>query len=192
MLARLSKEKPISVTYGFGEKRFDCEGRIIIAEYPALVLYAIYFPNGQKDEERLKYKLDFYDFFLKHALAAVKRGKAVIVAGDVNTAHKEIDIARPKENSGVSGFLPVERAWMDRFAAAGFVDTFRLFHPETHCYSWWSPRAGARPRNVGWRIDYCYVDGAHRGMILDAFILPDVMGSDHCPVGVAIDLTRAT
>jgi len=188
-VALLSKEKPLSVTYGFGEKRFDCEGRIIIAEYPQFVLYGIYFPNGQKDDGRLKYKLDFYDCFLKHVSAAVKRGKAVLVAGDVNTAHHEIDLAHPKANSGISGFLPIERAWMDRFVATGFVDTFRVFHSEPDVYSWWSVRTAARERNIGWRIDYVYVDGAHCGMIRDAFIMADVMGSDHCPVGIVLQTT---
>lgn len=180
--------EPINVEYGFGIERFDIEGRIIIAEYDKFVLYNIYFPNGQMSADRLQYKLEFYDAFLKNISDRMRKGKPVIVCGDVNTAHKEIDLARPKENRTVSGFLPVECEWLDRFVDSGLVDTLRMYHDEPELYTWWSLRTRARERNVGWRIDYFYVDKKNKGIVKDAFIMPEIQGSDHCPIGVELKI----
>lgn len=186
--AIFSKEKPISFSESFGVSEFDSEGRITIAEYPQFILFNIYFPNGQKDEVRLDFKLRFYDKALEIMQAKRATGKAVLVAGDFNTAHQEIDLANPKENEKTSGFLPIERAWLDKLVEQGWIDTFRLFDPSPQQYSWWSYRAGARPRNVGWRIDYFFVDKEHQSQISRAGIRQDVLGSDHCPVYVELTL----
>lgn len=183
----LSKEKPQATQEGFGIGRFDCEGRTIVADYGDFVLYNIYFPNGQRSEERLQYKLDFYDAFLEHATAQVQAGKRLVVCGDYNTAHHPIDLARPKENEKTSGFLPIERTWMDRYEAAGFTDTFRGFHPdEANRYSWWNMRSRARERNVGWRIDYFFTSANLLQHLHDAEIHDQVLGSDHCPVSLSL------
>jgi exodeoxyribonuclease III len=181
-----TRHEPIAVEYGLGIKKFDQEGRTIIAEFKDFLLYNIYYPNGKKDDERLRFKMDFYDAFLEHARKRLKKGKTVIVCGDVNTAHKDIDLARPDENRAVSGFLPEECAWIDRFLEAGFVDTLREFDREPGRYTWWDLKSGARVRNVGWRIDYFFIDAASRARLKDAFIMPDVAGSDHCPVGIVV------
>jgi exodeoxyribonuclease-3 len=139
-------------------------------------------------EERLRYKLDFYDSFLVYADQLKDEGRNIVVCGDVNTAHKEIDLARPKENSKVSGFLPVEREWMDRFLSHGYVDTFREFNKEPEQYTWWSYRTRARERNVGWRLDYFFVNQEFMSQVKNAYIMSDVMGSDHCPVGLEIKI----
>jgi exodeoxyribonuclease-3 len=183
-VAVYTKEEPVSVKRGFGVEEFDNEGRILIIEYKDFHLLNIYFPNGKARAERLKYKMDFYDCFLDYVVKLKKKGKNVIICGDVNTAHKEIDIARPKENSKVSGFLPEERAWMDKFVESGFADTFRMFNSEPDNYTWWDVMTKARERNVGWRIDYFFVSENMKDKVKDAFIMPDVMGSDHCPIGI--------
>jgi len=182
----LSKLKPTLVKNGFGREEFDSEGRILITEFPSFTLFNIYFPNGKKNKERLQYKLDFYDEFLSYADDLKAHNHNIIVCGDFNTAHKEIDLARPKENEHISGFLPVERAWIDTFIEHGYVDTFRRFHTEPNQYSWWDLKTGARARNVGWRIDYFFVNKEFLPKMKNAFILPQVMGSDHCPVGIEI------
>ncbi len=180
------KEKPLKAANGFGETRFDREGRVITLEYPGFHLLNVYFPNGGQGPERLKYKLDFYEAFLSHIEKLRKTGKAVLFCGDVNTAHKEIDLARPKENVENSGFMPVERAWLDKITALGWVDTFRMFHPETGQYTWWDYKTRARERNVGWRIDYFFINKEKASLVLDAFIMPEVQGSDHCPIGIKL------
>ncbi len=185
-VALYSKEKPVKVWYDFGKSGLDLEGRVIVAEYPGFILFNIYFPNGKMGPERLKYKMTFYDAFLEYADSLKATGKRLIVCGDVNTAHKEIDLARPKENSKVSGFLPEERAWMDKFVAHGYADTFRHFNKEPNQYSWWDIKTGARARNVGWRIDYFFVSEDLLPAVKKAFIMTDVMGSDHCPVGIVL------
>ncbi len=185
-VALYTKEKPLSIKKGFGIKKFDNEGRILIAEYPDFILFNIYYPNGKSRPERLQYKMEFYDAFLKYVSKLKKAGTKIIICGDVNTAHKEIDLARPKENSTVSGFLPEERAWIDKFIGNGFIDTFRLFNSEPNNYTWWNMVTRARERNVGWRIDYFFVSENTKKDIKDAFILSDVMGSDHCPIGIEI------
>jgi exodeoxyribonuclease-3 len=182
-----SKEKPLGFKNGFGIQKFDSEGRIIITEYPEYTLFNIYFPNGKKNQERLDYKLDFYDTFLAYADNLKAKGKNIIVCGDFNTAHKEIDLSRPKENEKVSGFLPIERAWIDTFIDHGYVDTFRYFNKEPDKYSWWDFKTKARERNVGWRIDYFFVNEEFISNVKNAFIMSDVIGSDHCPVGIEIE-----
>jgi len=154
-----------------------------------IAFFNVYFPNGQSKEERLTYKMEFYDRFLEHCENLKKQGKSIIVCGDVNTAHKEIDLARPKANEKTSGFLPMEREWMDKFLSAGYVDTLRhVIGDEPEHYSWWSYRANARANNVGWRIDYFYVSEDLKDNIKDAYILNEVMGSDHCPIALEIQL----
>ncbi|HOG74573.1 MAG TPA: exodeoxyribonuclease III, partial [Methanofastidiosum sp.] len=137
---------------------------------------------------RLNYKMDFYKMFLDYTKDLLDKGKKIIVCGDVNTAHKEIDIARPKENEKISGFLPMERAWIDRFIEIGFIDTFRHFNKNPGNYSWWDYKSKARDRNVGWRIDYFYISSNLLDNLNSAFILNEVMGSDHCPIGIELSL----
>jgi len=189
-VALFSKEQPLHIQYGFGIEEFDTEGRTIIANYPGFSLLNIYFPNGKKDATRLKYKLDFYDVFLQFVKPLKEKGEKLVVCGDFNTAHKEIDIARPKENAKVSGFLPIERAWMDKYVAHGFVDTFRHFNKEPNHYTWWDLKTRARERNVGWRIDYFFVTENLLPQIKNALIMTDVTGSDHCPVGIILRIDQ--
>jgi exodeoxyribonuclease-3 len=186
-VALYSRKEPLSVSHSIGEK-FEREGRIIIAEYPEFLLYNIYFPNGQMSDERLQYKLAFYDEFLKHCENQRKHGKKIVITGDINTAHKEIDLARPKANENTSGFLAVERAWLDKLIAHGYVDTFRLFNQSEGQYTYWDQRFNARSRNVGWRIDYFFVSEDLKSKVKDAFIQADVQGSDHCPVGLVLEV----
>ena len=186
-VATYSSQKPLSVKTGFGIEKFDKEGRILITEFATFTLFNIYFPNGKKDDERLEYKLDFYDTFLAYADNLKTEGKNIVVCGDFNTAHKEIDLAHPKENEKISGFLPVERAWIDTFIDHGYVDIFREFNKEPNQYSWWSMRTRARERNIGWRIDYFFTNKEFMKQIKNAYILQDVMGSDHCPIGIEIE-----
>ncbi|MCX6651612.1 MAG: exodeoxyribonuclease III [Methanomassiliicoccales archaeon] len=183
-----SKQKPSKVVPGLGQYRFDSEGRTMVAHFDDFVLFNIYFPNGKASPERLRYKMEFYEEFLEVAKRTVESGRHVVVCGDVNTAHREIDLARPKENERTSGFLPQERQWIDRFLDNGFVDTFRLFDASPERYTWWDMKTRARERNVGWRIDYFFVDRGLQGRCRNAFILPEVQGSDHCPIGLELDL----
>jgi exodeoxyribonuclease-3 len=176
--------EPRDVKRGLGIRKFDAEGRVVIADYKDFMLFNVYFPNGKISKERLKYKMDFYDSFLSHVDKLRHRGKKLVICGDVNTAHKEIDLARPKENAKISGFLPEERAWIDKFVGRGFIDTFRLFNKDAGQYTWWDFRTRARERDIGWRIDYFFVTENLRHNLKAAFIEKDVMGSDHCPVGI--------
>lgn len=163
------------------------EGRIIEHHYDDLVLFNVYFPNGQKDEERLAYKLEFYDRFLQHCEALRREGKKIIICGDVNTAHRPIDLKNPKSNEKTSGFLPIERAWIDKLIEHGYIDTFRHIHGDKENeYSWWSYRFSARAKNVGWRIDYFFISEELQEHLKDAFILQQITGSDHCPVGIRL------
>ncbi|HEY0195950.1 MAG TPA: exodeoxyribonuclease III [Methanobacterium sp.] len=183
-VALYTKIKPEKVEKGLGVDVFDWEGRTIIADYGDFVLLTIYFPNGKMSPERLQFKMDFYDTFLEYADKLRDEGKNLVVCGDLNTAHKEIDIARPKENSRISGFLPEERAWIDKFLSHGYVDTFREFNEKPEQYSWWSYRSRARERNVGWRLDYFFVNKEFMNHVESSYILDDVMGSDHAPIGL--------
>lgn len=177
------------VLYGLGIEEFDGEGRLIGIRVESTVILNIYFPNGTSNDKRLDFKLRYYDAYLEFANGLLKKGYDVITCGDFNTCHKEIDIARPKANEKRSGFLPIERAWMDKYVEQGYVDTFRQFHPnEPDRYSWWSNRGGARERNVGWRIDYFFVNEKAAANVTAADILDQVMGSDHCPITLEVDL----
>ena len=150
----------------------------------------VYFPNGngkERDNSRVPFKLEFYRALFETLERLRRSGRRVLVMGDFNTAHREIDLARPRENRETSGFLPEERAELDRWLARGWVDTFRRFEPRPERYSWWSQRFGVRARNVGWRIDYVLASPAAMRFVRGAFLQPDVMGSDHCPVGVDVD-----
>ncbi len=187
-VASFLKTEPLNTRYGFEIEEFDSEGRILLHEFDRFFLFNIYFPNGQRDQGRLDYKLRFYDAFLQQAEALRATGKAVITCGDFNTAHKEIDLKNPKANENTSGFLAVERAWMDKLVQHGYVDTFRRFNEQPEQYTWWTYRFNARKRNIGWRIDYFFIDREHADMVKDAFILPQVEGSDHCPVGIELEV----
>ncbi len=185
-VATFSKEKPHFVQEGLGIERFDSEGRVLLTEHDDFLLYNIYFPNGQKDDVRLNYKLDFYDELLPIINEQVDSGNNVIVTGDWNTAHHPIDLARPKENVKTSGFMPIEREKLDTYVSNGWVDTFRHFHAEPNRYTWWTYRFGARERNVGWRIDYFFTNETFIDQLEDADIHDNIMGSDHCPVSITL------
>jgi exodeoxyribonuclease-3 len=159
-------------------------------EFDAFTLFNVYFPNGQMSDERLQYKLDFYQAFFDYAEALRRQGKRLIITGDFNTAHNEIDLKHPGPNSKRSGFLPIERQWLDRIIDMGYVDTFRHLYPDTVKYSWWSYRFNARKNNAGWRIDYFFVseDIIRKGWVKDAIIDNDIFGSDHCPVGLILEI----
>lgn len=183
-----TKLEPKSVIMGSSDNDWDDEGRVLITKFDEFTLLNVYFPNGKRDKGRLLYKLDFYDYFLKYINQLRERGEKVIFVGDVNTAHNEIDLARPKENAKMSGFMEIERQRLDKWEKEGWVDTYRHFHPDEVTYSWWDQVTRARERNVGWRIDYVYVDEALIGRVGGAFILTEIYGSDHCPVGIEIDI----
>ena len=185
-VATFCKEEPYFIQEGLGIDRFDSEGRVLITEHENFLLYNIYFPNGQKDDTRLNYKLDFYDELLPIVNDQVENGNNVIITGDWNTAHHPIDLARPKENEKTSGFMPIERERIDTYVSHGWVDTFRHFHSGSDRYSWWTYRFGARERNIGWRIDYFFVNETLVQQLDDADIHPDIMGSDHCPVSLTL------
>lgn len=185
-VALYSKIEPLSVIYGMGIKEFDQEGRLVGAEYDDFWLLSTYFPNGGQGPERLDYKLRFYDAFLQFA-EKLHRHKPVIFCGDVNTAHEEIDLARPKENERNTGFLPEERAWIDEVIGAGYVDSFRHFNPRTaNAYTYWDMKTRARDRNVGWRIDYFFVTNEFLKRVKKSEIHTDIYGSDHCPISMTL------
>jgi exodeoxyribonuclease-3 len=173
---------------GFNETVFHTEGRVLELEYPKFILYNVYFPNGGRGPERVKYKLDFYDALFKYAQERRKGNKNIIICGDYNTAHKEIDLARPKENSRTSGFLPEERAWIDKIIDMGYIDIFREYNKEPAQYTYWDQITRARERNVGWRIDYYMISKEARDMVTNATIHPEVMGSDHCPIELELKI----
>ncbi|MGC9516327.1 MAG: exodeoxyribonuclease III [Methanomicrobiales archaeon] len=187
-VALYSQIKPEEIGEGMGIEKFDKEGRVQVVDYKDFMLLNVYFPNGKMSDDRLKYKLDFYDAFLDYVNDLRDEGRNLVICGDLNTAHKEIDLARPKENSKISGFLPVERAWIDKFLDNGYVDTFRMFNQEADQYTWWSYRTRARERNVGWRLDYFFVNEEFKDNIKDSYILSEVMGSDHAPIAIEIKI----
>lgn len=179
----LSKKKPKEVGFGIGLEKFDTEGRLIRLKYSDFTLFNVYFPNGKSSEERLSFKLDYYDSFLQLCEELRKKGEEIVVAGDFNTAHKAIDLANPKANEKYSGFLPVERKWLDKLSQKGYVDTFRHFYPEKpEMYTWWTYRFNARKKNIGWRIDYFFVTKGSIDRVEKSSILSDVYGSDHAPI----------
>lgn len=189
-VATYSRTASKDVKYGMGIERFDNEGRIIELDLGDFIFFNIYFPNGQMSEDRLQYKLDFYAAFFAYAAELRKKGRSLVICGDYNTAHNEIDLKNPKPNAKRSGFLRIERDWLDRIVADGYVDTFRVLYPEKVKYSWWSYRFKARERNAGWRIDYFFVtqDILDKGWVKDAIIENDILGSDHCPVGLILEI----
>jgi exodeoxyribonuclease-3 len=187
-VATWCKTPPLSVQHGFGVEEFDVEGRVLITEHPGFALLNVYFPNGGRGLERLDYKLRFYEALLAYCDERHARGERLIVCGDYNTAHRPIDLARPKQNTTTSGFLEEERVWIDRYLAHGFVDTFRALYPDAaERYSWWMYMRNARERNIGWRIDYFMVSQALMPAVSGADILGEVMGSDHCPVTLDLE-----
>ncbi len=179
---------PMTASRGLGDARFDAEGRVLISVFPEFTLFNIYFPSGNSGPVRIAFKLDFYKRFLEIVRGYIERGERVVVAGDVNTAYAEIDLARPRENRKTSGFLPEERAALGEFFAAGLVDTFRHVRPAEVKYSWWSQVTFARERNIGWRLDYVLVSANLLPYVADADIHPDILGSDHCPVSLTLEL----
>jgi len=185
-----SRLRPVSVKEGLGIERFDREGRILELDYDDFIFFNVYFPNGQMSQERLEYKLDFYQTFFDYTDQLQSDGRSIIVTGDYNTAHNEIDLKNPKPNEKRSGFLRIERDWMDQIIDRGYVDTFRHVYPKSVKYSWWSYRFKARERNAGWRIDYFFVtqDIIDKGWIVEPLIENDIFGSDHCPIGLIIKI----
>ncbi len=181
-----SKQEPISVTKGIGDPSFDREGRVLQIEFKDFVLLNTYFPNSQREHTRLPYKLEFNKKIQKHCQSLVKKGKNIILCGDYNVAHKEIDLKNPKSNTKTAGFLPEERKWMDQFLSSGFVDTFREFEQEGGHYTWWSYRPGVREKNVGWRIDYHCINEEFRDRIKGSIIHSQIKGSDHCPIELIV------
>lgn len=186
-VAVYSREKPLGVR-PMGIPKFDSEGRVLVLDYPSFTLINAYFPNSQEKGARLDYKIEFCDAMLDLAAELVSKGRDLVICGDYNIAHKAIDLANPKANEKNPGYLPEERAWMEKFTSSGFVDSFRMFNSEPGQYSWWSYRFKARENNVGWRIDYHCVNEAFRTKVLSADILSQVMGSDHCPVSITLDI----
>lgn len=188
-VAIYSKEKPLEVQEGMGIHEFDQEGRLITAYFKDFVLINIYFPNGGGGPTRLKYKLEFYKKFLSFVQVLRKKHKKIIFCGDVNTAHEEIDLARPKENSENTGFLRVERAWLDEVVKTGYIDLFRHTYPDKKgAYTYWDMKTFARDRNVGWRIDYFFITPEVLPKVTATGIMDTVFGSDHCPIFVDLSL----
>lgn len=193
-VATFSKVQPSNVEYGIGIHKYDQEGRFVglfydnlLKDIPKLAVLNIYFPNGGGGPERLKFKLEYYDEFLKYINRLSEKGYEVIFTGDINTAHHEIDLARPKENVGNTGFLPIERAWLDKLESSGYVDVFRHFFPTaTGKYTYWDMKTFARERNVGWRIDYFFVTPNLVKNVKEIKILDHILGSDHCPIELVV------
>jgi exodeoxyribonuclease-3 len=186
-LATFTKEAPESVE-NLGIEDFDCEGRVQVITYPSFVLLNTYFPNSQEKGRRIDYKLGFCSAILELCERLRKNGQALVLCGDYNIAHKPIDLKNPDSNTGNPGFLPEEREWMEEFLNTGYIDSFRHFCPDPDNYTWWSYRTRARERNAGWRIDYHCVNEEMAPRLKAASILSHVMGSDHCPVDVTIEV----
>ena len=186
--AVFTKEAPLSVHYGIGVEEHDKEGRVITLEYPAYYLTTVYVPNSQEELKRLEYRMRWEDDFLSY-MKNLEQMKPVIYCGDLNVAHKEIDLKNPKTNRRNAGFTDEEREKFDNVVSSGLIDTFRYFYPDvTDAYSWWSYRMRAREKNVGWRIDYFVVSEALKPILLDAKIHSEIMGSDHCPVELDLNI----
>jgi exodeoxyribonuclease III len=186
-VATIVREMPLEVTLGMVAPQFDVEGRVIRTRHPGFLLYNIYFPSGQRGMERVDYKLAFYSHLLETCNPLHAAGEKIIITGDFNTAHQPIDLKYPKQNQKTSGFLPEERAWVQRYLDHGFVDIYRFFYPQREQYTWWTYRLNARQRGIGWRLDYFLVSEALVSRIKDVAILDDVHGSDHCPVELIIE-----
>jgi len=187
-VATYTKTEPLSVNNGFKIPHFDTEGRVLETAFKDFTLFNVYFPNGGKGPDRVKYKLDFYDSLFFHIDKIRKKQKNIIICGDFNTAHKEIDLARPEYNARNSGFLPIEREWIDKIINLGYIDIFREYNKEPHQYTYWDQVTFARQKNVGWRIDYFFVSKEMKEKVTGSKIHPDVMGSDHCPIELNLKL----
>ena len=185
--ALFTKIEPINVSFGIGDDKFDSEGRVITAEYEKFFLVNSYFPNAQHGLSRLDFKIEF-DEKIHTYLNELRKKKPVILCGDFNVAHKEIDLANPKQNEKNAGFTPEERAWMDKFLQDGYVDTFRMFTKEGGHYTWWTYRFNARARNIGWRVDYFVVSEELKNNVKKSWILSDVYGSDHAPIAMLLEI----
>lgn len=185
-VATLARVEPLETSLGLNAPEYDSEGRVIISRYPDFMLFNIYFPNGGRDHSRVPFKLDFYAHLLAWCDRLHDLGERIILTGDFNTAHQEIDLRNPKTNQNTTGFLPEERVWIDHYLGHGFVDAFRDLYPEREQYTWWTYRSNARARNVGWRLDYYLVSEALMEMVEDVVIHDQVMGSDHCPVSLIL------
>ncbi len=183
----LTRIKPDQVITGMGMPEYDREGRFIRADFGSLSVVSVYHPSGTTGEERQDFKMEWLEDYLDYVNRLKESRPDLVLSGDYNICHKPIDIHDPIRNAYSSGFLPEERAWMDRFLAAGYVDTFRVFNDQPHQYTWWSYRAGARQRNLGWRIDYHMVTDSLKPLLQSARILPEALHSDHCPVALSID-----
>mgnify|MGYP001571697019 FL=1 len=181
-----SKKEPLKVTLGVGNSAIDREGRALVAEYSDFTLINTYFPNSQRDHARLDYKLSFCEEILKYCCCLVGQNKNIVICGDFNIAHKEIDLKNPKTNTNNAGFLPEERAWLDQFVGQGYVDTFRHFEKGPDHYTWWSYRPGVREKNIGWRLDYFFVSPDLKDRLAKAAHQATVKGSDHCPVTLTL------
>lgn len=189
-IAIYTKPDPLKVTNGFNNQYFDNEGRVMFAEYEKFVLVNVYFPNGGRGPERVQYKLDFYDELFFHIEKNYRKRKGIIVVGDYNTAHEDIDVFDPVKYSKSSGFLPEERKWIDNLINLGYVDVFRKFNKEPGQYTYWDQVIRAREKNLGWRIDYFMVSNDIAEKVTEAKIHPEVMGSDHCPISITIELNK--
>ena len=188
-VALYSKRQPLSVQSGLGIDAFDREGRTIVADYGDFVFLTAYFPNGSRDHARLPFKMQYKADFLDYIQHLRQAGRPVIFCGDINTSHKEIDLARPKQNRNTTGFMPIECAWIDRVVELGYLDTFRTRNPQlAGAYTWWSQVTFSREKNVGWRLDYFFVTPDLWPRVSDAAIHPEVPGSDHCPVSLTLDV----
>jgi exodeoxyribonuclease-3 len=186
--ATIFAKTPDEIKMGLGVERFDNEGRVIQFSYPEFELFNIYFPNGGEENKRVPFKLDFYEQLLLNCENLMAEGKEIIITGDFNTAHKEIDLKNPKANEKNTGFLPEERVWIDHFLNKGFIDVFRHLYPEEVVYTWWTYRFNARKNDVGWRLDYFLVTKGILGKAKDVITHSQVMGSDHCPVTLELNL----
>ncbi|MCS7019481.1 MAG: exodeoxyribonuclease III [Cytophagales bacterium] len=185
-VAIFSKIQPVHITYGMGNPKYDVEGRVIKFDLPHFSILNVYMPSGTTGEKRQQFKYEWLDDFMVYLQELKQQQIGLLIGGDFNIAHRPIDIHNPVANKNSSGFLPQERAWMDALFSQGFVDLFRKFHPEPHRYTWWSTRANARARNLGWRIDYWVADFTLQEQVTDCDILQQVIHSDHCPVTVKI------
>ena len=186
-VATFTNIQPVSIEYGIGRKEFDFEGRVIRTKFSDFILFNIYFPSGQRGHDRVEYKLEFYSHLLEILDDLQKAGEKVIICGDFNTAHNEIDLRHPKANKNTSGFLPEEREWINTYLSHGLVDIFRLLYPERVEYTWWTYLANARQHNTGWRLDYFLISEPLVPMVKDVMIHSEILGSDHCPVTLMIE-----
>ncbi len=177
----------LSVDYGVGRQEFDHEGRVIRIKFPGFYLYNVYFPSGQRGLDRVEFKLKFYSCLLEICDQLHSSGERVIICGDFNTAHSEIDLRNPKSNQKTSGFLPEERAWVDTYLSHGFIDIYRMLFPDRVEYTWWTYLANARKNNTGWRLDYFMISEALVPAVKHVKIHSDILGSDHCPVSLVIE-----